>query len=87
MARTAIEIKYLGFTNTKPSRLKASTLSAHPVSATVTYFSGAANADEDRYKAALEALLARLPDGWGDASEWIAGETKDGRVYVRGGGQ
>jgi hypothetical protein len=39
--------------------------------------------DDDRYAAALAALLHIAGDGWGDPSQWVAGNTSDGRVYVR----
>jgi hypothetical protein len=81
MTRTAIAVKYLPYTSTRPSRLKAYTLSDHPVSATVSFQSH--DCDADRYAAVLAALLAKLGDGWGDASQWVSGGTQDGRVYVR----
>lgn len=81
MLRTAIAVKYLPYTSTRPSRLKAVTLSDHPISATVSF--DKYDCDADRYGAALAALLSKLGDGWGDASQWIAGNTSDGRVYVR----
>lgn len=81
MTRTAIQVKYLPYTSTRPSRLKAVTMSDHPVSATVSH--DAFDCDHDRYTAALTALLTKMGDGWGDASQWVAGGTSDGRVYVR----
>jgi hypothetical protein len=83
MTRTAIEIKLLSCTSTRPDRLKASTMSTHPISATVGYWSDAADSEEQRYEIALQALLAKLGDGWGDASQWVAGMTDEGRVYIR----
>jgi hypothetical protein len=81
MLRTAIHIKYLDDTSTRPSRLKASSMSARPFSATVSF--DKYDCDEDRYGAALLALLQTAGPGWGDASEWVCGATDDGRVYVR----
>jgi hypothetical protein len=83
MLRTAIEITFLAATSHRPDRLVASTMSARPVRATSTFFSVTADEDDARYLIALEALLSRLGDGWGEASEWIAGATDEGRVYVR----
>jgi hypothetical protein len=81
MTRTAIKITFMPCTSTRPDRLKASTLSSHPVSATVSFWAGDSN--DDRYAWALQALLKKMGDGWGKPSEWIAGDTNDGRVYVR----
>jgi hypothetical protein len=58
-------------------------MSARPISATVTYFAANTDSEDARYTAALEALLSRLEDGWGEASDWICGATNEGRVYVR----
>ena len=81
MLRTAIAIKWLSPTSNRPARLKASTLSSHPVSFVGSVW--AFDCDEERYTAALAGLLAKLGDGWGRVSEWVAGGTAEGRVYVR----
>lgn len=81
MLRTAISIKWLSPTSNRPARLKASTLSDRPVSHIGSVW--AFDCDDDRYGSALAGLLAKLGDGWGNASEWVAGGTAEGRVYVR----
>lgn len=71
----AIETKYLPPTNTRGSRIKAT--SASGLSVTVPYpheLSGM----ECHWEAA-RALVAKL--GWGD-SEYVAGGTKGGYVFV-----
>jgi hypothetical protein len=78
---TAIEIKVLRCTSTRPDRLKASTLSDRPVSIISSFW--AYDCDGDRYAAALETLLLKLGDGWGKPSDWRGGNTNAGRVYVR----
>ncbi len=81
MLRTAIKIEFVPCTATRPDRLKATTMSDHPTSATVGFWNY--DSDDERYTAALSALLAKMGDGWGDASQWIAGATASGRVYIR----
>ena len=81
MLRTSIEIKYLPYTPTQPSRLKAFTRSDRSFSATVTYQTF--DCDDDRYTAALSALLSKMGSGWGDASQWVGAATENGRIYVR----
>jgi len=81
MLRTAIVIKYLPASSHRPARFKASTMSARPMAVIVS--PGFVQTDDERYGVALSALLMRAGDGWGNASDWIAGETADGRVYVR----
>ena len=83
MLRTAISIKFLATTANRPARLKASTMSARPVSATVTFFSPTADCEDARYLEALHALLRKLGDGWGDIRQWLPGSTNEGRVYIR----
>jgi len=81
MLRTAIVVKYLPPSSHRPARFKASTMSARPTSVIVS--PGFVQSDNERYSVALSALLGRMGDGWGNASEWIAGATDSGRVYVR----
>ena len=81
MLRTAIRVKFLSCTSHRPDRLIATTMSAHPVSVSVSFW--AWDCDDDRYNGAVVALLAKLGDGWGRVSEWVAGGTAEGRVYVR----
>ena len=77
---SAINVVYFSATNHRPTRYKASTMSARPFSVTISE-PMEAQSDDERYGAALQALLTKM--GWGDASEYIHGNTKDGRVYVR----
>jgi len=75
----AIETKYLPATNTRGSRIKAT--SASGLSVTVPYpheLSGM----ECHWEAA-RALIAKL--GWGGA-EYVGGGTRDGYVFVRESG-
>jgi hypothetical protein len=85
MSRTAIQIRFVACTSTRPDRLIARTLSARPVSVSVGYWSDKADNENDRYTAALQALLTKLGDGWGEVSQWHYGNTDEGRVYVRPG--
>ena len=71
MLRTAIAIKWLSATSNRPARLKASTLSSHPVSFVGSVW--AFDCDEERYTAALTGLLPSLGIG-GRVTEWVAGD-------------
>lgn len=73
----AIETRYLGPTNTRGSRIKATTLGSDAKSVTVTY-DDALNS-WDNHRAAAEALIGKL--GWLDTS-FYGGETAHGSVWV-----
>ena len=71
----AIFTRYLGPTNTRGFRIKAS---ARGLSATVPL--DHALGLVERHEKAVRALLAKL--GWNDHATALAGETPDGRGYV-----
>ena len=73
----AIETRYLGPTNTRGSRIKATTLGNHAASVTLGYDS--ALNSWDNHRAAAEALITRL--GWFDTS-FYGGSTAHGSVWV-----
>jgi len=73
----AIETRFLGATNTRSSRIKASTLGNYGASITLSY-DHALNS-WDNHRAAAEALIAKL--GWTDTS-FYGGETAHGTVWV-----
>lgn len=78
----AIKVEYIGPSNTRAGRLKATTMSERPVSKTVEYDHSLSGSDA-RYLAALAALLEKLGDGWGKPSDYVVGATSTGQVYVR----
>lgn len=73
----AIETRYLGATNTRPGRIKATTLGNNVQSLTVAY-DHSLNA-WDNHRAAAEAFIRKL--GWFDQS-FYGGETAHGSVWV-----
>jgi hypothetical protein len=72
----AITVKYIGPSNTKPSRLKAT--AANGLSVTVSYDNGEDTADYMAYNRAARALKAKL--GW--TGEMVAGATEKGGTMV-----
>lgn len=73
----AIETRYLGATNFRSGRIKATTLGNRKASVTVEY-DHALNS-WDNHRAAAEALIAKL--GWWDTS-FYGGSTAHGSVWV-----
>jgi uncharacterized protein (DUF1501 family) len=73
----AIETRFMGATNTRGSRIKATTLGNNVQSVTVAY-DHALNA-WDNHRAAAETLIQKL--GWLDTS-FYGGETAHGSVWV-----
>ena len=75
MNYNAIFTRYIGPTNTKGSRIKAS---ARGLSVTIPldYALGLV----ERHEAAARALMVKL--GWQSDASALAGETPDGRGYV-----
>lgn len=72
---TAIFTRYLGLTNTKGRRIKAT---ARGISVTIPL--DYALDMTERHEKAARALLGKL--GWYDRDTALAGETPDGRGYV-----
>jgi hypothetical protein len=72
----AIETRYLGPTNYRPSRIVASTCNGHRI--VVSYDHGA----PDPHEVAARALIEQ--EGW--SGVWTKGSTRDGSVWVRQGG-
>lgn len=73
----AIETRFLPATNTRGSRIKATTLGNHVVSLTLSY--DHAMNSWDNHRAAAEALIAKLQ--WYDMS-FYGGSTARGSVWV-----
>jgi hypothetical protein len=73
----AIETRYLGPTNTRGGRIKATTLGNHAASVTIP-LDHALNS-WDNHRAAAEALIAKLE--WFDIS-FYGGSTAHGSVWV-----
>lgn len=69
----AISTKFISCTNTKPSRIVATTCNGH------RHVVGIASASSDPHKDAAEALIRKL--GW--TGEWVGGGTKTGSAWVR----
>lgn len=70
----AITTKYLPWTDTKPSRIKATAASG--ISVTITLHG---DIEGDAHDEAVRRLVAKL--GWGPAT-YVRGASKDGFVYV-----
>lgn len=73
----AIQTRYLGATNYRGSRIKATTLGAPAQSITVDY--DCALNSGDNHRAAAEALIRKLE--WFDVS-FVGGSTHTGSVWV-----
>lgn len=71
----AIETKYLGPTNTRGGRIKA-TSDAGSMTVPWDYSLGV----QDNHRAAAAALVAKL--GWQDYGEWVTGTIGDRYVHV-----
>lgn len=72
----AIECKYHGPTDTRGSRITASTCNGQRVTISYPYeLSG-----DEVYKAAADALVKKL--GWGFEGKLVGGHVKDGMVFV-----
>ncbi len=72
-----ISVKYLGATNVRGSRLKASD-GDNSITIGYPHGVGGMGADLDTYAVAAKALCAKL--GW--TGKMAAGHTKDGAVFV-----
>lgn len=70
----AITTKYIGPTNTRGARIKATDSDGNAVTLSIDY---SLNHDQ-RHRAAALALVQKM--NWG--GEWVGGGTKDGQVYV-----
>lgn len=73
----AIETRFVGASNTRPSRIIASTMGWRKQSVSVSY--DHARNTSDNHRAATEALIAKL--GWTGVS-FIGGNTARGTVWV-----